>query len=233
MNVSFALVDCEVIMISDRVLLDIESQQDFFSPFGALYRPQFSSVAKKVARLFSWARIGGIPVISTVLRLRPGERGPLSSKPYCVDDTEGEQKLAKTVLARRINLGLLNTTDLPDHIFQRYQQVIFEKRKADIFAHARAERLITELPPCTFVLCGAGVSTGIVQAAVGLRSRGFSVILASDAALDVLPEMASMAHLRMGAKGVVYAPTESIVAPVAKPRRLSFRSTPKLERQAF
>ncbi len=220
-------------MISDRVLLDIESQQDFFSPSGALYRPQFSSVAKKVARLFSWARLNDIPVISTVLRLRPGERGPLSSKPYCVDDTEGEQKLAKTVLARRINLGLLNTTDLPDHIFQRYQQVIFEKRKADIFAHARAERLITELPLCTFVLCGAGVSAGIVQAAVGLRSRGFPVILASDAALAVSPEMASMAHLRMEAKGVLYATTTSIVAPVAKPRRLSFRSAPKLERQAF
>jgi nicotinamidase-related amidase len=220
-------------MISDRVLLDIESQQDFFSPEGALYRPESSRVARRIARLFAWSRVNDIPVISTVLRLRAGERGPLSSKPYCVDDTEGEQKLAKTVLARRINLGLLNTTDLPDHIFQRYQQVIFEKRNADIFGHARAERLITELPLCTFVLCGAGISAGIVQAAVGLRSRGFPVILASDAALAVSPEQAMMAHLRMAAKGVVYATTESIIAPVAKPRRLSFRSTPKLERQAF
>lgn len=220
-------------MISNRVLLDIESQQDFFSPEGALYGPESSGVARKIARLFAWTRVNDIPVISTVLRLRPGERGPLSSKPYCIDETEGEQKLAKTVLARRINLGLLNTTDLPDHIFQRYQQVIFEKRNADIFAHARAERLITELPPCTFVLCGAGISAGIVQAAVGLRSRGFPVILASDAALAVSPESARMAHLRMAAKGVLYATTESIVAPVAKPRRLSFRSLPRLERQAF
>jgi len=220
-------------MIYNRVLLDIESQQDFFSPAGALYLRQSRGVARRIARLFAWARVNDIPVISTVLRLRPGQRGRLSSKPYCVDDSEGEQKLAKTVLSRRINLGLLNTTDLPDHIFHKYQQVIFEKRNADIFAHARAERLITELPPCTFVLCGAGVSTGIVQAAVGLRSRGFPVILASDAALAVSPGRAQMAHLRMAAKGVVYATTASIVAPIAKPRRLSFRCTPRLERQAF
>jgi len=220
-------------MIADRVLLDIESQRDFFRRGGALYRPQSSDVARRIARLFAWARVNDIPVISTVLRLRPGERGPLSLKPYCVEETEGERKLAKTVLPRRINLGLLNTTDLPDHIFRKYQQVIFEKRNADIFAHARAERFITELPLCTFVLCGAGVSAGILQAAVGLRSRGFPVILAGDAALGVSPGPARMAHLRMQAKGVVYATAESIIAPVAKPRRLSFRSTPRLERQAF
>ena len=220
-------------MVSELVLLDIESQRDFFSPGGALRQPNSAAVYRQISRLFKWARANEIRVISTLLRLRPGQHGPLSPKPYCVDNTKGEQKMLRTTLARRINMGLRNTTDLPDHILQQYQQVIFEKRDADIFAHARIERLITELPPCTFVLCGAGVSTGIVQAAIGLRSRGFPVILASDAALTVAPDRAHMAHLRMAAKGVAYATTESIIAPVAKPRRLSFRQVPRLERQAF
>ncbi len=220
-------------MASDLVLLDIESQRDFFSPEGALYQPESAGVYRRISRLFAWARANEIRVVSTLLRLRQGQRGSLSPRPYCVDNTEGEQKMPRTALARRINLGLLNTTDLPDHILKHYQQVIFEKRDADIFTHARIERLITELPLCTFVICGAGVSAGIVQAAVGLRSRGFPVILASDAVLTIQPDLARMAHLRMAAKGVVYAATESIIAPVAKPRRLSFRSTPQLERQAF
>jgi nicotinamidase-related amidase len=228
-----APADCEAVMVSELVLLDIESQRDFFSPKGSLYRPESAVVYRHISRLFAWARANEIRVMSTLLRLRPGQRGTLSPRPYCVDNTEGERKMPRTTLARRINLGLLNTTDLPDHIFQHYQQVIFEKRDADIFAHARIERLVTELPLCTFVLCGAGVSTGIYKAAVGLRSRGFPVILASDAALTILPEKANMAHLRMAAKGVVYATTDSIIAPVAKPRRLSFRSIPRLERQAF
>lgn len=220
-------------MGTKRVLLDIEAQRDFFSRDGVLYRRDSSAVYRNIGRLFAWARTNNIRVISTLLRHRPGQRGALSDRPYCVDESNGERKMPRTILPRRVNLGLLNTTDLPDHIFKKYQQVIFEKRDADIFAHARIERLITELPPCTFVLCGAGVSDGIFQAAVGLRSRGFPVILASDAALTVHPDKARMADLRMEAKGVVYALTENIVAPVAKPRRLSFRSTPRLERQAF
>jgi nicotinamidase-related amidase len=220
-------------MVSELVLLDMESQRDFFSPGGSLYRPDSAGVYRHISRLFAWARANEIRVISTLLRLRPGQRGALSPRPYCVDDTEGEQKMPRTVLARRINMGLRNTTDLPDHIFRQYQQVIFEKRDADIFAHARIERLITELPLCTFVLCGAGISAGIYKAAIGLRSRGLPVILASDAALTVALEQADIAHLRMAAKGVVYATTESIIAPVPKPRRLSFRQVPKLERQAF
>ena len=87
-------------MITNRVLLDIECQRDFFSRDGALYQPESSAVYRKICRLFSWARTNGIPVISTLLRLRPGQKGPLSATPYCVDDTEGEQKMPRTSLNR-------------------------------------------------------------------------------------------------------------------------------------
>lgn len=206
-------------MDPERILLDIDCQRDFFSPGGNYYDATAGKAARNIHRLFAWARANKVPVISTVLRVRPSEIGPLADRPHCVDGTEGEKKLPKTILPRRINMGLRNTTDLPEDIFKSYQQVIFETRDPDLFEHARAERLITELPKATFVLCGAGVSTGIVQTAVGLRSRGFSVILAEDAALVLRPQPAEMAHLRMAAKGVVYAPTAKIVAPQSTPRR--------------
>jgi nicotinamidase-related amidase len=220
-------------MYADRILLDVESQGDFFRPGGSCYSAKASAVAREIYRLFGWARYCHVPVLSTVLRVRPGSLGPLCDRPHCVEGTDGEKKLSKTVLARRINLGLRNTTDLPDHIFRRYQQVIFEKRYTDIFAHARAERLITELPKVTFVLCGAGVAGGIVQAAVGLRSRGFDIILAEDAVLALRTEAARMASLRMIAKSVMFAPTASILAPVARPRRRAFRRPRGAGRQTF
>jgi nicotinamidase-related amidase len=211
----------------NRILLDIETQRDFFSPDGSCYRPQADKAATQIWRLFGWARTHGVPVISTVLRVRKFERGPLSCNvPYCVEDTEGEKKLAKAILPRRINLGLRNSTDLPGNIFKHYQQVIFEKRDTDIFAHARAERLITELPQsASFVICGAGISFGIVQAAVGLRSRGFGVILATDAVLELPDELCEMAYLRMDAKCVIRATTSEIVARV-QPLRPFKISTP-------
>lgn len=204
-------------VLNRQILLDIETQEDFFSPGGSCFGPASAGAARRIAELFRWARREGIPVLSTLLRVRRGRLGPLAQVPHCVDGTEGERKLPESVLPGRIDLGLRNTTDLPADLFLRYQQVIIEKRATDIFRHERIERIITEMPLSTFVLCGAGVARGIVEAAIGLRMRGFGVILAADAVLDLGDPLAGMARRRMEAKGVVFARTIEIISP--KPRR--------------
>ncbi len=214
----------------ERILLDIETQQDFFRPDGALYNERSHPTLERITRLFEWVRRNDIPVMSTVLRVRPLDRGPFGEVPHCVDGTEGERKVPRTILPRRINMGLLNTTDLPANIFSRYQQVIFEKRDTDIFVHARAERLVTELRSATFIVCGAGAAHGIVQAVVGLRTRGFGVIVARDAVLDFDDEKSKMAVLRMEAKGAIFAPTSEIIAPTPKRRGLAAFRTPAAEK---
>ena len=205
-------------MGSAPILLDMEAQADFFLPEGSCFSDKSLPAARNVYRLFEWARLNRIPVISTVLRVRPSEVGPLARVPHCREGSFGERKLARTALPRRINLGLLNSTDLPEDLLERYQQVIFEKRLPDIFAHSRLERLITELPPATFVICGAGLVRGIAESAIGLRLRGFGVVLAEDAVLDLDDELAEMAALRMEAKGVIFAPTSKIVSPRVRRR---------------
>jgi nicotinamidase-related amidase len=200
----------------ERLLLDIEVQQDFFSLGGSCFTRQSLEAGRNIRRLFAWARRRGIPVMSTVLRVRPERKGPLAPVPHCVEGTPGERRLAGTVLPRFIDLGMRGTTDLPSDLFCRYQQVVFEKRFTDIFAHARAERLLTELQAGTFVVCGAGSARGVVEAVVGLRQRRFKVILAADAILDLGDPLAEMAWLRMLAKGAVPLATSEIVAP---PRR--------------
>ena len=211
-----------------RMLLDVETQADLFQ-CGYL-TSETERTIERVYRLFDWARDENIKVMSTVLRVRAAERGPLSEKPHCIEGTDGEQKLPGTILPQRINLGLRNSTDLPSDLFGRHQQVIFEKRDTDIFKHARAERLLTELGPATFIICGAGVAHGIVQAAVGLRSRGFSVVLARDAVLDLGDPLAPMSYLRMEAKGVVFADTSEIVQPRKQLRKVPFRTAVRVAR---
>lgn len=212
-------------MEHERILLDIETQRDFFLRGGSRYRAGAEQVAARIYRLISWAKKQHIPVLSTVLRTRPPAPGSPDT-PYCVENTTGERKLYRTLLYSRINLGLRNTTDLPSDMLDRFRQVIVEKRETDIFSHARAERLISELPLTTFVICGAGVAGGIVQAAIGLRSRGFTVILARDAVLALEAQSAAMALLRMEVKGVVFARTSEIVAPrPRRRRRRPFRKT--------
>ena len=138
--------------------------------------------------------------------------------------------MAKTILPRHIDFGLRNVTDLPGDLFAQYRQVIFEKRATDIFAHSRAERMITELGGGTFVICGAGLAHGIVEAAVGLRSRGFGVILATDAVLSLPGEKIEMAFRRMEAKGVIFAPTEKIILPTRDKPAAAFRRAQPMPR---
>jgi len=198
-------------MYDRQVLLEMETQRDFFVPGGSCYKPQALAVAARICRLISWAGRNEIAVISTALRVRRGQRGPMADVPHCVEDTDGERKLSRTILPRCINLGLRNVTDLPRDIFSHYRQVLFEKRDTDIFLHARIERLITELGSAAFIVCGAGVATGIVQAVIGLRSRGVGVTVAEDAILQLASEPAEMAMLRMEAKGALFVPTSKII----------------------
>jgi len=218
-------------MAHRQILLDIAVQADFFLPGGSCYSRESKAAAKRIRELFGWVRREKIPVISTVLRVRPRQRGPLAPVPHCVDGGRGERKLRRTVLSRRVNLGMRNSTDLPPGLFDRYQQIIFEQRVPDILRHAAAERLITELPLVTFIICGAGTAGGIVDAAIGLRSRGFGVVVASDAILDLGDPLADMARGRMEAKGVVFAKTSDIVSPPALRRPVPMRQAHRRRRQ--
>jgi len=196
----------------ERILLDIDVQRDLFAPGGSCYAPAASSAAAWIYALFRWARALRIPVISTLLRIRSSQRGPFSARPHCVEGTAGERKLSRTILARRINLGLRNCTDLPEDLLLEYPQVMFEQRVTNIFSHARAERLLSQLDGATFIICGAGLAHGVAQAALGLRRRGFAVIVAEDATLHLGHRRADMARLRMEAKGVLFLPARKIIA---------------------
>jgi len=205
-------------MRPERILLDIEAQRDFFSPGGSCFDRSHLPAGRNVRRLFAWARRNRVPAMSTMLRVRPGRTGPLAPVPHCVEGTNGEKRISGALLSRYVNFGIRNTTDLPADVFEQYRQVIFEKRHTDIWLHTRAERLLTELETGRFIICGAGSAGGIVEAVVGLRSRGFEVTLAADAILDLGSPDAEYAWLRMLAKGAVPLSTEEIIAPPAKRR---------------
>jgi len=184
------------------ILLDLHTQKDLFCPGGALYHPDADLAKARIYRLFRWARRAKAPVLSVKLLARWGHHGPFSLEPHCLDGSGGEEKLARTLLGRRIDLGLAHTADLPPDLLREYQQVIFETWDEDVFHHQKLERLITELVgPRTFIVCGASIAAGIKQAVLGLRSRGHEVIIASDAVLDLNDPEAEMAWLRIVAKG--------------------------------
>src|SRR5437879_1336806 len=81
----------------DRVVLDLNTQCDFLLPRGAVPVSNRAAVVPKIRQMMDWARLQGVPVISSVDAHRPGE--PINGTPrHCVDDTFGQQKLPFTLL---------------------------------------------------------------------------------------------------------------------------------------
>jgi nicotinamidase-related amidase len=198
-----------------RILLDMEIQKDFFCRSGRFYSKTNSRVLKNVKELLKWAKIQRVPVVSTLLRTNR-TRPCLEHPPYCIEGTEGELRVPRTTLPKHVAFGTRRTTDLPENILDHYQQVIFEKRDMSILSNLRIERLLTQLSnKTTFILCGAGLAGGILQAAIALRSRKFSVIVVEDASANLGDPNSEMAARRMAAKGVVFCQTSSILAPPA------------------
>jgi nicotinamidase-related amidase len=164
-------------------------------------------------------------VVSTLLRTNRTQPC-LEHPPYCIEGTEGELRVPRTILPKHVAFGTRRTTDLPENILDHYQQVIFEKRNLSILSNLRIERLLTQLSnKTTFILCGAGLAGGILQAAIALRSRKFSVIVVEDASANLGDPNSEMAVRRMVAKGVVFCQTSTIIAPpAAKNARASTKS---------
>lgn len=208
-------------MREPTLLLDIDTQKDMLQAGGSLFKQAANQPKANIYRLFDWAKHTGAPVISTQLLVRPGRIGPFGDQPHCIEDTEGAEKLTRTLLNRRINLGLANNADLPPDLFQTHQQVIFQTREPNLLGHAKAERLITELSnDYRVIICGVGAAAGIRQAVIGLRSRGFDVVIAEDAVLDMDDPKAEMAWLQMLAKSAQPSSTAQILKDFAPaPRR--------------
>ena len=206
----------------ERILLDFETQRDYFDACGKCVYKNADRVISNVRRLFKWVRREHVPVISTMLWTPQSRDATLGDNSVCVAGTPGSKKVGGTILPKHIIFDYRNSTDLPCALFESYQQVVFESRFSDIFAHPRIDRLVTQLGPSTYIICGATLDASVIQAVLGLRSRGASVIVVRDAVLVPDGYDAEMGYRRVAAKGAVLCSTSQVITqgiPGTKRRR--------------
>lgn len=181
------------------ILIDINTQRDFFLAEGAACIRNHRRVLSHIRRIMAWARAKHIPIISTC-QIYPNNNGG-SEIDYCLDGTEGQKKIRYTLLNNRTGFPAGANTDLPVDIMRRYQQVIFYKRCADPFNEPRIERLLTEVRANEFVLIGAITEDAVKATALGLLQRGKKVSVVVDAIGSHNKREAELALRKMKAKG--------------------------------
>lgn len=183
-----------------QILVDVNTQRDFFLADGTVCIRNHRRVLAHVRRLMAWARVRGIPIISTC-EVYAGGNGHNGDPRYCVDGTPGQLKIGYTLVKNRISFPADGNTDLPRDMLRRYQQVILHKRCVDPFDEPRIDRLLSEVSAAEFILMGACAEGAVKAAALGLIQRDKKVSVVIDAVGYHDSREAQMAFRKMEAKG--------------------------------
>lgn len=190
------------------ILIDINTQRDFFLAGGNACIRNHRRVLANVRRIMAWARYRNIRTISTC-EVRPNHNG-VSTIGYCIDGTEGQKKIRYTLLNNRASFPADGNTDLPEDILRRYRQIILHKRCIDPFDEPRIERLLSEVRADNFVLIGASTEGAVKATALGLLQRGKRVSVVVDAIGSLDKREAKLAIRKMGAKGAELIETKKL-----------------------
>jgi nicotinamidase-related amidase len=187
-----------------QVLIDINTQWDFFLDDGKARVGNRRRVLSHIRRIMALARARKIPVIS-ISEVRPENNGG-----YCVDGTDGIQKIHYTLLSNRASFAADNNTDLPVDLLRRYRQIILHKRCVDPFDEPRIDRLLSEIRANEFVLIGACAEGAIEATALGLLQRGKKVSVVVDAIGAQDKQKARHALRKIAAKGARLVETKKL-----------------------
>jgi len=180
-----------------RILIDVDTQREFFLAAGAACIRNHRRVLANIRRVMAWARLKNIRMISTARVYNSGTAG----REGHIESPDGPKKISYTVRNRHISFAADGCTDLPRDIFRQYDQVILEKRSIDPFEEPRADRMLSELRASEFILIGATAEGAIKATALGLLVRRKNVTILTDAIGSRDKPAAQIALRQVEAKG--------------------------------
>jgi nicotinamidase/pyrazinamidase len=196
------------------VLMDVDTQEDFMLPGGALARmPNVARIIPNLKRIFDYAKERRITVLLATDAHVPDD--PEFSKynfpAHCVVGTTGQLRIPETDLPP--TLVIPNRPDsflapLPevDHLV-----VMVEKQHFSVGTNPNFSALIAALGPCHIVATGVASGGCVKQSILSLLELGASVSIVVDAVgPDIHEEMGRAAIEELGSLGVRAVTTEDV-----------------------
>ncbi len=189
-----------------RILIDVDTQQDFFLAEGKMCVRNHRRVLANIRRIMAWARREHARVISTALIHHPNDH----HDPYCLIGTPGARKIRYTLRNRHVVFDADDNTDLPRDSVHDSEQIVLYKRTIDPFDEPRAERILTETKANELVVIGGPTETAVLSTVLGLLIRQKNVIVIYDAVGSLDKGAAEVALRKMQAKGAKLLDTRSL-----------------------
>lgn len=152
-----------------RGFFDIDTQNDFVVPGGALYGAGAERVIPAVGALNRYAGDHGIPLISTMCAHKPDSLEFAVWKPHCIVGTPGQQKPLETMLG------------------DPKKQIIVEKDDLDMFGNPEVVPLLNRLEIDDCYVYGVFTEFCVKCAIMGLLKTGRKVSLVTEATAHLDP----------------------------------------------
>ncbi len=160
------------------IYFDVDTQNDFVLPSGALSVPGAELALPKIAALNHHAARSGSIVISTTDAHAEDDPEFRDWPPHCVAGTLGQRKPDSTLLARRSTVPAVSSP-LPS--LTGVEQVIVEKVALDCFTNPNLPALLAALEADCYRVYGVVTEICVQYAAMGLLKGGKRVELVTDA----------------------------------------------------
>jgi len=189
------------------ILIDIDTQRNILLAEGDSSIRNQRKVLANIRRVMAWARYGNIPVISTA---EVCHDKCLTTISHCIEVSEGQRKIAYTLLSNRAVFPADGMNFLPADLLQAHKQVILHKRSIDPFDEPRLDRLLSETQADEFILIGANTEGAVKATALGLLQRRKNVRIVIDAIDSHTEREAELALHKMQIKGARLLVTENL-----------------------
>lgn len=170
----------------DVLFFDIDTQNDFIEPSGALYVPGAETLKPVYRKISAFARERGITVLASADAHSENDPEFAQFPPHCVAGSAGQQKISET-LPELFYIQPNDEQAVREEDF-RHRCVQFEKQTFNVFSNPKAERYLQQLQPQKVVVYGVATDYCVKAAVEGLLERRFKVILLTDAIKAVMPE---------------------------------------------
>ena len=197
-------------MSEQVVFFDIDTQVDFMRPDGKLYVPGAEQIVPNLAKLMSFARERGAPVISSADAHTPDDPEFAIWPPHCVIGTPGQRRIAETQFADAVVVPSQPGAFVPPAEWPR--QIIIEKPTYDTAANPNFDAILRALGPRRAVVFGVATEYCVRADVLALRERGFPVDLVVDAIKPITEAGGRKAIEEMKATGVRLVNTADVCA---------------------
>jgi nicotinamidase/pyrazinamidase len=179
------------------ILFDIDTQNDFILPAGALPAPGANRIIPMVVSLNRWGGRQGVMVVSTMDAHAEDDPEFRVWPPHCVVGTAGQRKVEQTLLERRVTAP----SQAADFDLEGVQQVILEKQALDCFTNANIGAVLRRAGAHRCIVYGVVTEYCVRLAALGLLKMGLIVEIVTDVVATLKREDGAAALREFAAAG--------------------------------